>query len=163
MSAGEFLVVEVEEGGADIWRAKPDELSRLKPQLICDDGIDKIHDWARTALPGDVFEDLSVWGCGVIVCLKQGLEMHPQITPGFRDNIEAAKTLAGMHYQGAAELFSALSLAYAIDADADRARGRLKLADALSETAKRAGMLAQELGHGVWPICAPHMKGKRDV
>jgi len=83
-------------------------------------------------------------------------KIHPVVVQGL-DGRDLAHEVAGLRYDVAAHFLQWLAREYQMQATADRARGRVQLADQLETLAH--GVQAQaDIMRDIFALCAPHMK-----
>ena len=78
-------------------------------------------------------------------------------TVGDLSNPELAKQIGDLRYDSLIELFNALSKKFEMDSEADRDRGRLKLASHLLSISTKFKSMEIEMSE-IWKICEPYMK-----
>jgi monomeric isocitrate dehydrogenase len=84
---------------------------------------------------------------------------HPTRVANFKPK-ELAKRVAFLRYDALAEFLGELSFLLFEDAQTDRERGRLNLAESLDE-AQRELTYAKLAIDRAWTICEPKMKGQK--
>ncbi|MBU0470669.1 MAG: hypothetical protein KKA62_00585 [Nanoarchaeota archaeon] len=83
---------------------------------------------------------------------------HPLEVEGFEGNLEGlAKAVGNMRYDKARDFLGYLADDIMRQADADKGRGRVQLAERLYQTAERLYQ-AREVMDLAWKICEPYMK-----
>ncbi|MBV5328714.1 MAG: hypothetical protein JZU65_13975 [Chlorobium sp.] len=70
---------------------------------------------------------------------------------------ELAERIGNLYYDSLAELLQALSAKLQKDSEADRKRGRVKLAGELAASAKQVAAAARHI-ENAWDICEPFVK-----
>ena len=83
---------------------------------------------------------------------------HPRTVNGYEDSLERlAQAIGNMAYDQAASFIEKLADDFKRQADADKNRGRIKLAEELYAAAEKM-YEARDRMHLAWKICEPYMK-----
>ena len=88
--------------------------------------------------------------------MKSG-HKHPLEIEGFGSLDELAEEVGNLRYDKTRDFLSSLADDIKRQADADKGRGRLQLAEKLYQTAERLYSARDEMERA-WKICEPYMK-----